>query len=326
MAGNVEVTGTAIAPQIGGQLDLFAGNILLGNALPTAPTGARSQGQGPEFQGLTLNLGKNIRVQNLPFLDFAAAGSLKLFGPVEQLQPQGEIALKGGQINLFASQLRLDSRQANRVYFLPERGLDPYLDLHFTSAASETSRNNRLPRNPLSSEIDQPFSATQESLQTVRINAQITGQASDLTNSIQLSSTPRRSEREIITLLGGGFINTLGQDDVETTVGLANLAGSAVLGSVQGQIGEALGLSEFRIFSTPLVNEEDRLQGNQIGVAAEAGIDLTQQLGVSIQKVINADRPPQWGLRYRINENTIIRGSSNFEDDSRGVIEFQQRF
>lgn len=328
LAGNVAINGTAIAPQIGGQLDLFKGNILLGKsfaALAPPPDNASSNG-GLQFQGLTLNLRDNIRIQNLPFLDFAAIGSLRLFGPLDRLQPEGQIELKGGQINLFASQLRLDGSQANTVQFLPERGLDPYLDLHFASAASETNRNNRLPRNPLSSEIDEPFSATQESLQTVRIRAQITGQASELGQNIQLTSTPRRSEQEIITLLGGGFINTLGQDNTQTTVGLANLAGSAVLGTVQGQIGEALGLSEFRIFSTPLVNAEDRLQGNQIGVAAEAGIDLTQQLGVSIQKVINSDRPPQWGLRYRINDNTVIRGSSNFDDDSRGVIEFQQRF
>lgn len=71
------------------------------------------------------------------------------------------------------------------------------------------------------------------------------------------------------------MLSTLGQDSTQTTVGLANLAGSAVLGPVQGRIGEALGLSEFRIFSTPLMNEGDRLQGNQIGVAAEAGIDIT---------------------------------------------------
>ncbi|MEB3226827.1 MAG: translocation/assembly module TamB domain-containing protein, partial [Synechocystis sp.] len=327
LIGNVDITGTAIAPHIGGQLTLSNGNIFLGAASLPKPTSASpAPNQGPQFKGLTLTLSENIRVQNRPFLDFAAVGNLRLFGSVDHLQPQGQITLKGGQINLFASQLRLDGSQTNTVQFFPDKGLDPYLDLYLTSAASETSRNHSLARNPLSSEIDQPFSATQESLQTIRIKAQINGPASDLKNSIQLSSTPRRSEQEIITLLGGGFINTLGQDSTQTTVGLANLAGSAVLGAVQGQIGEALGLSEFRIFSTPLVNEEERIQGNQIGVAAEAGIDLTQQLGVSIQKVINADRPPQWGLRYRINENTVIRGSSNFRDDSRGVIEFQQRF
>jgi translocation and assembly module TamB len=309
MAGTVDVTGTVIAPQIGGQLTLTDGTILLGNVptLAAAPS-PQAQENPLKFHGLTLNLADNVRVQNLPFLDFGVAGSLRLFGPLDRLQPQGTIALTGGQVNLFASQLRLDNGQTNTVSFLPEKGIDPYLKVHLMSSASETRRNHGLTRSPLSSEIDEPFRANQESLQTVRI------------------STPRRSEQEIITLLGGGFINTLGRDNIQTTVGLTNLAGSAVLGTLQGQIGDALGLSEFRIFSTPLAGTEDQPRGDQIGVAAEASIDLTPQFGVSIQKVINADRPPEWGLRYRINENTLIRGSSNFQDDSRGMIEFQQRF
>ncbi|WLT38170.1 translocation/assembly module TamB [Synechocystis sp. B12] len=177
-------------------------------------------------------------------------------------------------MNLFASQLRLDNNQNNSVYFLPQRGLDPYLDLYLLSSVSETSRNIAN-RPSQSSEIPEPFSANQDSLQTVRIQAHINGYGSEINDNIQLTSTPRRSPQEIITLLGGGVLSTLGQDSTQTTVGLANLAGSAVLGPVQGRIGEALGLSEFRIFSTPLMNEGDRLQGNQIGVAAEAGIDIT---------------------------------------------------
>ncbi|MFM7572566.1 MAG: translocation/assembly module TamB domain-containing protein, partial [Snowella sp.] len=150
------------------------------------------------------------------------------------------------------------------------------------------------------------------------------GYASQLTKSIQLSSSPRRSQREIIALLGGSFVNTLGQED--SAIGLANLAGSAVLGGVQGQIGEALGLSQFRIFPTPLINDQERTTSNQLGVAAEAGVDLSNDLSVSIQKIVNADRSPQWGLRYRLNENITIRGSSNFADDNRGIVEYEQRF
>ena len=158
----------------------------------------------------------------------------------------------------------------------------------------------------------------------IRIQALVQGYASQLTKSIQLSSSPRRSQREIIALLGGGFVNTLGQED--SAIGLANLAGSAVLGGVQGQIGEALGLSQFRIFPTPLINDKERTTSNQLGVAAEAGVDLSNDLSVSIQKIVNTDRPPQWGLRYRLNENTTIRGSSNFADDNRGIVEYEQRF
>ncbi|AIE74029.1 MULTISPECIES: translocation/assembly module TamB domain-containing protein [unclassified Synechocystis] len=322
--GLVEITGTAMAPQMGGQLALGNGSIFIGQTLPTIAPGS-SLHRGLTFNNLSLVLAENIRVQNLPFLDFAAAGQMVLNGTPQNLRPEGEIKLKGGQINLFASQLRLDNNQNNRVYFLPQRGLDPYLDLYLLSSVSETSRNiNNRPSQ--SSEIPEPFSANQDSLQTVRIQAHINGYGSEINDNIQLTSTPRRSPQEIITLLGGGVLSTLGQDSTQTTVGLANLAGSAVLGPVQGRIGEALGLSEFRIFSTPLMNEGDRLQGNQIGVAAEAGIDLTPQIGVSVQKIINSDRLPQWGLEYRVNDSTVIRGSSNFQNDSRGVVEFQKRF
>jgi translocation and assembly module TamB len=163
-----------------------------------------------------------------------------------------------------------------------------------------------------------------DSLQTVRIRARIEGYASQLANSIELTSTPPRSQREIVTLLGGGFVNTLGRGD--TTLGLANLAGSAVFGGIQGAISDRLGLSEFRIFSTPLINEEERISRDRIGIAAEAGIDITGDVSFSVLKILNTDRPPQFGLQYRINDNTVIRGSTNFSDDSRAIIEYEQRF
>ena len=320
--GNIQITGSVVEPDIGGNLDLFKGKILLGEALPNLEhTGEINH--TAEFKGLNLNLGEDIRIQRSPVLDFLATGTVTLNGNTGQLLPEGTISLKSGQINLFASQLRLAGGNENIAQFSPHRGLDPYLNLRLVSAATETNRNS-LNASPLSSEINEPFSANSESLQMIRIQALVQGYASQLTKSIQLSSSPRRSQREIIALLGGGFVNTLGQED--SAIGLANLAGSAVLGGVQGQIGETLGLSQFRIFPTPLINDKERTTSNQLGVAAEAGVDLSNDLSVSIQKIVNTDRPPQWGLRYRLNENTTIRGSSNFADDSRGIVEYEQRF
>jgi translocation and assembly module TamB len=89
---------------------------------------------------------------------------------------------------------------------------------------------------------------------------------------------------------------------------------------------DRLGLSEFRIFSTPLIDEQERISRNQIGIAAEAGIDLTKDVSFSAMKILNTDRLPQFGLQYRINGNTVIRGSTNFSDDSRAIIEYEQRF
>jgi len=75
--------------------------------------------------------------------------------------------------------------------------------------------------------------------------ATVTG-PSQLFDNLQLTSNPSRSESEIIALLGGGFVNTLGRG----TLGLANFASSAVLGNFQGtinNIGNAFGLSELRL-------------------------------------------------------------------------------
>jgi translocation and assembly module TamB len=328
LQGKIQVGGDIQQLRIGGDLDLFKGTVLIGGQIPQL-----SQGQGwanqTQFQNFKLTLGEDIRIQRPLLLDFLASGGVTLNGSLSKMEPEGMISLKSGQVNLFASQLRLGGGEENAVYF--HRKLDPYLNLHLISAATET--NHRLASNDgrnstnsfsLSTEIDEPFTANRDSLQTVRINANIQGYASQLDKSIQLTSTPSRSRGEIITLLGGSFINDLGQG--ETSLGLANFASSAVLGTVQGRIGEALGLNQFRIFSTPLINEKERTQANQLGIAAEAGIDLNDDFALSVQKIFNADRPPQWGASYRINENLRVRGSSNFLDDSRGAIEYNQRF
>ena len=323
--GEVTIAGSALQPDIGGKLNLSNGRVLLGegngeeNSLTQNGFGSIS----PEFNNLKLTLGDNIQLVRPPILNFLATGSLTLNGSFDRPRPQGQITLKSGQVNLFASQLRLDTGEENTAQFSPSRGLDPYLNVQLRTSASETTRN-AVGTNPSSTEISDPFTANLDSLQTVRIRARIEGYASQLANSIELTSTPPRSQREIVTLLGGGFVNTLGRGD--TTLGLANLAGSAVFGGIQGAISDRLGLSEFRIFSTPLINEEERISRDRIGIAAEAGIDITGDVSFSVLKILNTDRPPQFGLQYRINDNTVIRGSTNFSDDSRAIIEYEQRF
>ena len=82
-------------------------------------------------------------------------------------------------------------------------------------------------------------------VQTVRIQAQAQGPASQLADNLELTSSPSRSKAEIVALLGGRFVDTLGRGD--TTLGLVNLAGSVLLSNVQNIIGDALGVSEFRL-------------------------------------------------------------------------------
>ncbi|BBA80033.1 hypothetical protein RGRSB_1625 [cyanobacterium endosymbiont of Rhopalodia gibberula] len=317
--GTIQVEGTVLGPKIGGSLELFEGEVLLGDT----KEGKQKIPTYLEFAKLKLTLVENISISRLPLLSFLATGSVTVDGNVNQPRLEGIITLQNGLVNLFASQLRLAESQKNTAEFFPNHSLDPYLNIQLFTSTTETTRN-RVNVNPISSEINDPFSANADSLQTVRIQATVKGFASQLNNGVELTSQPKRNSAEIITLLGGSFLSPL--EKWETQLGLAHLAGTAVLGPFQGTIGKALGLSEFRVFPTQLIDEKEQLNNLSIGVVAEAGIDITNELSVSMQKILNSDIPSHMGIRYRINDNILIRGSSNFADDSRGSIQFEQRF
>ncbi|MDJ0507964.1 MAG: translocation/assembly module TamB domain-containing protein [Crocosphaera sp.] len=322
--GFININGSVLAPKIGGQVNLYDGQVLLGEKRKKSQNNQNNPLLAvTELNALQIVLGDKIVINRPPILTFLATGNITLNGTLNKPQPEGEIQLRNGLVNLFASQLRLAGGKNNTAQFLPHKGFDPYLNLKLFTSATETN-NNKAIVNPNSSEIPEVFSADKNSLETVRIKANVEGFASNITENIELSSQPKRNQKQIITLLGGTFLNTLGTG--ETTLGLVNLAGNAVLGPVQGAIGEALGLSEFRIFPTPLVDEDNAIDTSNIGVAAEAGVDVTDDFSLSIQTIVNGDSPPKLGIQYRINDSTTLRGSSNFSDDNRGSIQFEQRF
>jgi translocation and assembly module TamB len=131
-----------------------------------------------------------------------------------------------------------------------------------------------------------------------------------------------------VALIGGSFIDTLGRDPL---YGVASLAGSALLNNIQTTIGRALGLSEFRLF--PTYSGDNNARGGTsgtttttLGLAAEAGIDITPALSVTLLKVLTNNQPAQIGLRYRINNNLLLRGSTDFSGDSRAALEYEARF
>ncbi len=323
--GQLAMTGSVLSPQMGGHIELYQGKVLLGEGWQKPANPQETSPQSIRFNQLQISLGDNIRLINQPILNFSAVGHLILHGDLNDLHPTGQIYLTGGQVNLLASQLRLVGNN-NTVQFFPESGLDPYLNLNLATSVPETTSTTAktIRIDPSSSEINDPFTANQDSFQTVRIEANVKGFISQLKDNISFNSEPKRSEKEILTLLGGSLANL--EDKENTGIDLANLAGTIVLGTVQNRIGSALGLSEFRIFPTPLIEETGRARDAQVGIAAEASIDVWDNLSFSVLKILNSDRPPQWGIRYRVNENLRFRGSSNFEDDSRGMIEYEHRF
>jgi translocation and assembly module TamB len=226
-------------------------------------------------------------------------------------------------VNLFVTRFTLARGYEQTATFTPSQGLDPELDIRLIASVAEVTRS-RLPSSPLSSEInDAPSLATNlGALQTVRIQARATGPASQLVDNLELTSSPARSRTEIVALIGGGFIDTLGRGD--STLAIANLAGSALLTNIQDAIGNAIGASEFRLFPTTVIAEKSRT--STLGLGAEVGIDISRNFSASVLKVLTAEQPAQYNLRYRVNDKVLLRGSTDFSGDSRAVAEFEARF
>ena len=331
--GNLVVGGSVFSPRIGGKVSLTNGQVLLTDAPTTdLAAGGKTDGRVPfELSSLNLTLGDNVRVVRAPIINFVARGNLIVNGTLDNPAPVGRIDLQAGQVNLFTTQFVLARGYRNFAEFRKELGLDPILDVRLVTAVPEVTRT-RIPTNNITSEIAESLntSNTIGGVQTVRIQARANGPASLLTENLELKSSPSRSNTEIVALLGGGFINTLGRGD-DATLGIANFAGSALLTNVQGAIGNALGLSEFRLFPTLIGNEKQKT--STLGLAAEVGIDLLRTkdglpiISATIFRVLTVpNQNTQVGLRYRLNEQFLFRGLTDFAGDSRGVVEFETRF
>lgn len=224
-------------------------------------------------------------------------------------------------MNLFTTQFRLARGYENTAKFFPNQGLDPTLDVRLRASVTEATQR-RLPTDPLSAEIRDNPVTNLGSVRTVDIQARVDGPVSQLATNLELTSTPNRSKSEIVALLGGSFVDTLGRGD--STLGLANLAGSALLGNVQNIIGDALGLSEFRLFPTVITDEQRRT--SSLGLAAEVGVDISRNFSISAQKILTTDDPFEYSLRYRLNEQLLLRGATNLSGESRAAVEYERRF
>jgi len=324
--GELQILGTATEPDITGSIILQDGIFLISDTTVTNAAEV-SEEQGlpavTEYKNLQLELGKNIKINQPPILSFFATGTLDLEGTFLQPLPEGTINLKRGQVNLFTTQLNLVQGQENTARFSRNNGLDPFLNINLVGSAIETKRN-QITRDPLSTEIEDNPAFSLGTLDTVRISAKVDGLASQIANKIELTSSPPRSQTQILALLGGGFVDTLGRGN--STLGLANLAGSALFGSLNAEFNNAFPIGEIRIFPTQVI-DEDQERDRRDALAGEIAINVTDKISFSVLKILSiGEIPAQVGIRYNFNENFILRGSTNFEDESRTILEYELRF
>ncbi|NDJ25189.1 DUF748 domain-containing protein [Nostoc sp. B(2019)] len=372
VSGGVVIRGTALKPQIGGEIQLSDGQVIIGNSTtgsqPTtteASSNAAITGDGNanattteggnantttttrpnlpiEFVDLRLILGDDVRVtsQSLldfvpggatfsqPILNFQAKGDLTVNGTLAKPLPEGVIRLTGGRISLFTTEFTLARGYEQTARFTPSQGLDPILDVRLVSIVPEASAtSSRILESPLSAEISDVSATNFGTLRTVRVEASVNGPASELSENLELTSEPSRSRGEIVALLGGSILGSFGQTG-DATQGLTNLAGSTILGGLQGSItaiGQAIGFSEFRIFPTPVTNQAAR-RSSVLDLSAEGVFNINRNFSVSLSRPLSIDESFRYNLLYRLNDEILMRGSTNLGDVNQFLFEYETRF
>ncbi|MEM1280458.1 MAG: translocation/assembly module TamB domain-containing protein, partial [Cyanobacteria bacterium P01_H01_bin.152] len=344
--GEMQLLGSLLlGPSLTGEIDLTNGTITIPEGDDSTSTAAVADNEQREslfppfrFDDLRIFLARNINVVQGNILDVNARGGLRLDGTLDTLQPNGVIRLPAGRVGLFAVTLRL-AGDNDRAEF---RGnfnaiLDVTLQATIPDIPAETAgigvTTSPFPQNEVSDNTIENIGLTQQGNQLVRIRARYTGLVSELANlttdsrNLELSSSPSRSDTEIITLLSGnviGALDALGSDNALT--GIGTFVGSALLNSVRDFLGDTVPISEFRIFQ---VSEGAGGVNDSEDIGGEIGFDVTSNISISVLKVLTNDTPFQFNTRYRISDQFTLRGTTSYEDFSErtGVLlEYETRF
>lgn len=324
--GDLKISGSLLAPQLGGVMALTNGQVILADvnvASPSAP-GQFGQTTPLEFNNLQVQLNDDVRVTQPPLLSFVAAGNVTVNGSVNTPRPAGKIRFRQGSVNLFTSRFRIDSRRDNFAEFDPSLGLDPFLSIGMVTTATDIAGGRATELN----EFEDLPAGRIGAIESVRVRATVEGRASELVNNfnqvVKLTSTPSRSEGEILALLGGSVTNNL--EDGNTELALVNLASSAFLTGFEGLFSDALGTrASFRLF--PVLIPNDDQDQSVLAFGAELGYDVTDRFSVSALQILTGlDEATLFNASYDINEQLRVRSAISTDGEAVGILEYRIRF
>jgi translocation and assembly module TamB len=338
--GKIGIVGNVLNPALTGELKLNNGQVFIPESANTTDTilGVNTATTVPDpnplqFRNLDLILGDNVQIVRPPILSFLATGKLTINGTPDEIRPLGQVQLQKGSIDLFTTQFRLANGYAQTADFFPNLGTEPVLNLRLyaktlESTANPLSQRSSITRTAKGSEINETadfYGTSLGSVQTIQVEARVSGLASQLTQRLELTSTPPRTQPEILILLGGGLVQQIGSGENNIGLGIVNLAGSSVLNNIQDKISEAFSIPDLRLFPT-ITKEGKTNSSSTLGIAAEVGTDITPKISASVFKILTNTESFQYSLRYRINDETLLRGTTNLFGDNRAIIEFERRF
>ncbi len=337
--GKLIILGTALNPILTGDVQLSNGRVFLPDS--TSTTTSTILGIQPviadapnpnatQLRNLQITLGDNLQITRAPILNFIATGKIDLDGTIDNPRPFGQVQLQKGSVNLFTTQFRLASGPQTADFF-PTLGTDPVLNLRLYARTLESASTGLAQRSTTArtanGEINQPadfYTTSLGSVQTVQVEARVAGLASQLTQRLELTSTPARTQPEIVLLLGGALAERLTSGG-DIGLGVISLASSNLLNTLQDRIGDVLSLSDFRLF--PTITKDSKSNANStFGIAAEIGTEITPKVSASVFKILTNNESPYYSLRYRVSDQVLLRGSTNLFGENRAIVEFEQRF
>ena len=337
--GKLTVLGTALNPILTGNVQLSNGQVFLPDPASTTTstvlgiqpaTPAAPNPRTLQLRNLQVTLGDNLQITRAPILNFLATGKIDIDGTLENPRPFGQVKLQKGAVNLFTTQFRLASGDQTADFF-PTLGADPVLNIRLYAKTLESASNplaqKNSSRNTANGEIDRPadfYTTSLGSVQTVQVEARIAGLASQITQRLELTSTPARTQPEIVLLLGGALAERLTSGG-DLGLGVISFASSNLLNSIQDRLSDVLSLSDFRLFPTITKNLKNS-SASTLGIAAEIGAEITPRVSASVFKILTNSESPFYSIRYRVNDQILLRGSTNLYGENRAIVEFEQRF
>ena len=337
--GKLKILGTALNPILSGDVQLSNGQVFLPETASTTPTilgitPVVADTPAPtaiQMRNLHITLADNLQITRAPILNFIATGKIDLDGTIDNPRPFGQVQLQKGSVNLFTTQFRLTSDPQTADFF-PTLGTDPVLNLRLYAKTLESNssifaQRNSIARTSSNGEIERPadfYTTSLGSVQTVQVEARVAGLASQITQRLELTSTPARTQPEIVLLLGGALAERLTSGG-DIGLGVISLASSNLLNSLQDRISDVLSLSDFRLFPT-ITKDPNTNSNSTLRIAAEIGTNITPKISTSVFKILTNGESPYYSIRYRINDQFLLRGSTNLFGENRAVLEFEQRF
>jgi len=267
--------------------------------------------QNLRLRGLKLVVGPEMSVVYPFVLNFGVAGELTIDGYVDagQLKPSGTLQFERGDVNLVATQIRLDRDHPNKIVFSPEQGLDPYVDVSFLGSD---------------------------------IRALIQGPASRWTDNLILTSSAQAtpgegdatlSPSEAARIFEGQLVESLLEQDGK--IAFSNLA-STTLNSLMPKIeaGGNVGKARWRLTAAPslpgLLSLDPGMDPfsntSQFTLGSEAEISFGDSLTATLSRNLDADEMrTQLSLMYKLTSKLRLQLKSLSASATRVLFEFSTK-